>query len=75
MARGDWDSFEKWANEHALDYEAPDVQDVYYTWVEIFSSTPMANDPESLEAFYDFLIFSGYTEEEAHDIVEQYAEQ
>lgn len=73
MARGDWDHFERWANEHALDYRAPDVQDVYYTWIEIFSSTPMA-DADNQQAFYDFLIYSGYTEEEAQDIVDTYTE-
>lgn len=74
MARGDWDSFEKWANEHGLDFEAPDVQDVYYTWIEIFSSTPLASDQESLDAFRAFLELSGFTEDEIEDIVEEYKE-
>jgi hypothetical protein len=72
MARGDFDSFVNWANDHALDLEAPDVQDVYYTWIEIFSSEATFSNPESVEAFISFLELSGYDEEEIADIIETY---
>jgi hypothetical protein len=75
MARGDWDSFEKWATEHALDFEAPDVQDVYYTWVEIFSSDPILSDQESLDAFRAFLELSGFDDDEIEDIIDTYAHE
>jgi hypothetical protein len=72
MARGDYDNFVGWAQEHALDFNAPDVQDIYYTWVEIFSSEATFSDPESIDAFRAFLELSGYDEEEIADIIEQY---
>lgn len=71
--RGEWEHFLGWAEEHSLDFRAPDVQDVYYTWIEIFSSKASLSEPESLEAFHAYLILSGYEDEEAWDIVEQYA--
>ena len=74
MARGDFDNFRGWAEEHMLDWEAPDVQDVYYTWVEIFSSEATFSDPDSVQAFRDFLELSGYDEEEIADIIDQYTE-
>jgi len=72
MARGDFDNFQRWAEEHTLDYEAPDVQDIYYTWVEIFSSEASFSDPDSVQAFQDFLELSGYDEDEIADIIDQY---
>lgn len=75
MARGDWDHFVNWAREHELDFQAPDVQDVYYSWVEIFSSRASWSDPESIAAFHDFLVLAGFTEEEIEDILEQYADE
>lgn len=72
MARGDWDNFRAWAEYHTLDYGAPDVQDVYYTWVEIFSSEATFSDPESIQAFHDFLVLSGFDEEEIADIIDMY---
>jgi hypothetical protein len=74
MARGDFDNFRSWAEEHTLDYNAPDVQDVYYTWVEIFSSEATFSDPDSVQAFHDFLVLSGFDEEEIADIIETYTE-
>lgn len=74
MARDDelWDRFEKWAEYHALDFEAPDVQDVYYTWVEIFSSEASFSDQESIDAFRAFLEYSGFDDDEIEDIIETY---
>jgi hypothetical protein len=74
MARGDFDNFQRWAEEHTLDYEAPDVQDIYYTWVEIFSSEATFSDPASIEAFSAFLALSGFDEDEIADIIETYTE-
>lgn len=69
---GSWEHFEHWAKEHALDFQAPDVQDVYYTWVEIFSSEATLGDQESIDAFRAFLDLSGFDEDEIDDIIETY---
>jgi hypothetical protein len=72
MARGDFSNFQNWAADHALDFQAPDVQDVYYTWIEIFSSEASWSNEESIEAFRNFLELSGYDEDEIADILEMY---